>query len=284
MRRTRLFWLPMKTNTTVYRTLFGMGCLVLASLPALAGSDLATEGARVNFQPDEPTIEDAVSADNWFLSGWEGSFEFGLTGASGNNSRFNLRAAASASRENETSADTISLIYSYAKDESTQTENRFEANARHDWKFRDSPWRLYLGGRYEFDEFQDWDHRLTVGPGIGYQAIDNERTDLLLRAGIVATREFGGADDSWTPEANLGFDLAHQLTERQSLTASVDFYPALDEIGPYRFFSNAAWTIDIDPEANLFLKIGIEDRYDSNPGPDKKRNDITYFATVGWSF
>jgi putative salt-induced outer membrane protein YdiY len=275
----------MKNHTTIYRVLFGSFCVGLCSAPAVASGDLATDGARLTLnQPEEVALEEPASADRWLLSGWTGSFEFGLTGASGNNDRFNVRAMAAASRESDSSADQVTLLYTYAKDEGTQTENRLDATARHDWKFADSPWRVYLGASYEYDEFQDWDHRLSVGPGVGYQAIDDDRTNLLLRAGVVATREFGGSDDSWTPELNLGLDLAHQLTERQSLTARFDFYPSIDELSQYRFEADAAWKIDIDPEANLFLKIGVEDRYDSTPGPSKKRNDISYYATVGWSF
>lgn len=275
----------MKHHTNTYRTLFGAGCLAFATMPVLAGNELANEGARVLLgQPEAATLDEPANADNWFLSGWEGSFELGLTGASGNNERFNFRAGAAASREDDKSADQVSLMYSYATDDGTQTENRFAAAARHDWKFADSPWRVYIGGTYEYDEFQDWDHRLSFGPGVGYQAIKNDRTDLLLRAGLVATKEFGGADNDWTPEADLGFDLEHKLTERQTLTVVFDLYPSLKNTGEFRFVGDAGWQIELDPEANLYLKLGVEDRYDSTPGPDKKKNDIAYYATIGWSF
>ncbi|MBK7404587.1 MAG: DUF481 domain-containing protein [Phycisphaerales bacterium] len=271
-------------------------CVLFAALalpvPVLAGESPTTLDARpaALTQPEEAgaettTEEPIPNADRWILSGWKGTIEFGLTGASGNNDRFNLRAGASASRESDASADQLTLTYSYAKDDSTQTENRFEAKGRHDWKFPDdSPWRVYVGGSFEYDEFQDWDMRVSIGPGVGYEAIENDTTKLLLRAGVVATKEIGGSDNAWTPEADLGFDLEHKLTERQTLTASADAYPAIDDFGPYRLVGNVAWTIDVDPEVNLFLKLGIEDRYDSNPGPEKKRNDVNYFATLGWSF
>ena len=275
----------MHENTTTNRVLFGICTFAMVTPLSSAGDDLASEGARLRLsQPEETAVEEPAGPGRTLLPGWTGSFELGLTGASGNNDRFNLRAAAGLSRETDATADQIALTYSYAKDEGAQTENRLDATGRHDWKFADSPWRIYIGASYEYDEFQDWDHRLSLGPGVGYQAIKDDRTDLLLRLGAVATREFGGSDDSWTPELDLGLDLAHRLTERQSLTVTLDLYPAIDEFGPYRFEGDAAWQIDIDPEANLFLKIGLEDRYDSDPGPDRKRNDLTYYATVGWAF
>ncbi len=274
----------MKRYTNKYRILFGAICLALITSPSLAAESLTSEGARVIFQPEETTLEEPANADNWFLSGWEGSFELGLTGASGNNERFNFRARADASRENDKSADKLTLIYSYATDDGSETENRFAASARHDWKFADSPWRVTLGGTYEYDEFQDWDQRFSIGPGVGYQAIENDRTNLLLRAGLVATKEIGGSDTAWTPEADLGFDLDHKLTERQKLVVVFDLYPSLKNSGEFRLLSDIAWQIELDPETNLYLKLGVEDRYDSTPGPDKKKNDIAYYATIGWSF
>lgn len=287
----------MKTNP-VDRFVFGTVVIAMTAATGVAAGgefDLPTGGASARLAPSQPESADPAAAgdadpiaqpeDRWLLSGWAGSVEFGLTGASGNNDRFNLRFAAGATRESESSADQFSLTYSYAKDEATQTENRFEAKGRHDWKLpNESRWRVYMGGIFEYDEFQDWDMRVSIGPGVGYQAIKDEKTNLLLRAGVVVTREIGGSDNAWTPEADLGFDLEHKLTERQTLTASGDFYPALDKFGPYRFAGNVAWTVLVDPEVNLFLKLGVEDRYDSDPGPDRKRNDMTYFATLGWAF
>lgn len=275
----------MTNQATLVCILLGAGCPALLAGPSTGGGDLSTEGARVNLSQPEAEAADAVPQDSGgWLSGWSGSVELGLTGASGNNENFSFRTAANAGREDDRSADKIGIAYTYSSDDGNQTQNRFTADARHDWKFTDSKWRVYFGGNYEFDEFQDWDHRVSLGPGVGYQAIESEKTSLLLRAAALGTREFGGSDDRWHPEADLGFDLLHQLTERQSLEVNFDLYPSLDPFGPYRFEGDAAWRIELDPEASLFLRIGVEDRYDSSPGLGKKRNDVNYYATIGWAF
>jgi hypothetical protein len=41
----------------------------------------------------------------------------------------------------------------------------------------------------------------------------------------------------------------------------------------------AAYEILIAPEWGLTLRLGIQDRYDSDPG-DAKRNDFDYFSTL----
>ncbi len=265
-----------------------MASSLCASLTSAAETDshisqLAAVEQVILGQSDEDTSS-LEPGQSWML-GWKGSVELGVNGASGNNDRFNIRGGVGAERDSDKYFDKLSMTYTYAKDESSTTQNRFEANLRHDWKLPDgSPWRVFVVGSYEYDDFQDWNQRISIGPGVGYQAIKNDRTDLLLRAGVVATKEIGGSENKWIPELDLGFDLEHKLTERQKLTVNYDFYPSLDKLTDYRMVGKVGWQIDVDPETNMFLKLGLEDRYDSTPGPDTKKNDLYYFATLGWGF
>ncbi len=47
--------------------------------------------------------------------------------------------------------------------------------------------------------------------------------------------------------------------------------------------ARAAYEYILDPEMGMILRLGAQDRYDSNPG-NAKRNDLTYFATWGLKF
>lgn len=213
---------------------------------------------------------------------WSGSASLGLHGASGNTERLSLRGDLALSRDTARFETDFTAIYSYATEEGNESANRFDAKLRNDWLVEDSPWRYYARARYEFDEFQDWRHRVSGGPGIGYLWSKTERLYFMTRAGVDATREFGGEDDTTTLEGVLGFDLQYQFGESQRLVWVLDFLPDVSDFGPYRFETSAALEIDIDRANGLLLKIGIEDRYDSTPGFDKKRNDFVYFITLGW--
>lgn len=226
---------------------------------------------------------DAGPASFW--DGWTGGFELGLNGSSGNTERLSFRAGANAGRTTDELDTKASVTYSYAKDEADVTDNMFVGNLRNDWLFPDeSRWRIFADGTFEFDEFQEWDMRLSGSGGVGYELIDTEKTFLLGRIGIGLTREVGGSENAVVPEAVLGVDFEHQLTERQKITASADYHPELSDIGPYRVHSQAAWEILVDPEVNMSLKIGVDDRYDSSPGSGFNRNDLDYFAMLVWSF
>ncbi|HYE61296.1 MAG TPA: DUF481 domain-containing protein [Phycisphaerales bacterium] len=236
--------------------------------------------------PDQDKLEPPKQESRWpFFSGWTGGVEVGVNGSEGNSQNLNVHAGVNAQRKTERYDTKASLMYLRATADNEVTKNRFEANAQNDWIFaKGSRWRYFLKGTYEYDDFQDWQHRVTITNGIGYAFIENQRTTLIGRAGVGVRRDFGGEDNRWHPEGLLGADLSHKLTERQQLTASVELYPDFLDLNHYRAKAKVGWEILVDPETKMSLKIGIENRYDSNPGGDKKRNDLDYFALLVWSF
>ncbi len=218
-----------------------------------------------------------------FFEGWTGSVEAGITGTTGNSENFNFRIGLNAERLTEDMETRFDALYRYATQEGEDTVNRFETGIRNDWLFEDSPWRLFVQGRYEYDEFQDWDHRISGFGGIGYEFIDNDTTTLVGRAGLGGAQTIGGADEEFTPEGLLGLDLTHQLTDNQKIAAGTEVFPALDPVGDYRVNSYADYTVTVNPDTNMFLKLGVKHRWDSDPG-NAKRSDLDYYLTLGWGF
>lgn len=248
-----------------------------------AGVAFGQEGApEASETPAELKVEGTDPGS--FFSGWKGGVELGLNGSTGNTDNTNLRAGVKGERKTDLMVTTASMLYTWAQEDNENTKNRFEAGARNDWILaKDSPWRYYLAGTYEYDQFQDWNQRVTATNGIGYAFIQNEKTLLLGRAGVGAYKEFGGSDNRIHPEGNLGLDLEYKISERQKLTFSADYYPDFLEITNYRATAKGAWELLIDEASNLSLKVGFEDRYDPTPNGNK-RNDLDYFAMVVWSF
>jgi putative salt-induced outer membrane protein YdiY len=265
-----------------------------------AGLLFLTPAAQAQDQPPPPppaedgklqtgdgTIQLAPPEEPWcpFLTGWDGGVELGLNGSTGNSETFNVRGGANAERKTDLYVTKFTMTYERNSAESEVTKNRFEVTGRNDWILeKGSPWRIFLQGGAIYDDFQDWHWRLTTAAGIGYAFIENERTTLVGRAGLGLRRDLGGDDNRIHPEGVLGADLSHKITERQLLTASLDFFPSLLDLSDYRVVARAAWELIVDPEIKMSLKIGVEDRYDSDPGMGTKHNDFSYFALLVWSF
>ncbi len=252
---------------------------------AAAKADLAaaeSEASAAGGVPADPGAQPAYTP-SW-LEGWEGSVEVGLAGSDGNTEQVSFRMGVNAARKTERIETKFGANYLYVKSDGDETANRFDLSLRNDWLLKDSRWRLFAEGRYENDQFQNWDHRISGFLGVGYEFIKREKTTLVGRAGIGGSQEIGGDDEGFHPEALLGLDFGHKINERQKLVASTDFYPSLDDMGEFRWVNKAAWEVTVDPETNMFLRVGAEHRHDSDPGEGFKQNDLNYFLTLGWSF
>ncbi len=250
------------------------GGMLFRRAPALTLSSLQED-------PEGAAIEPSDS----FWAGWDGSVAFGLTGNSGNTENLSVRGTVGAKRTTEHIETTLGFLYSYASQESDTTENRARFDARNDWLFGEgSRWRYFVSGFLEYDEFQDWDLRLGLYTGVGYDFIKNERTTLTGRLGLGALKDFGGDDEDVRFEGLLGLDWTHQLNDRNKLYASATYYPDFSDIPEFRVEAKAGWEIKLDETNGMFLNLGIEDRYDSDPGGDSESNDFAYFALLGWNF
>jgi hypothetical protein len=214
---------------------------------------------------------------------WCGGVEFGLSGSEGNSDVFNARLGASAKRQTDSNIFNTDLLYRLSRQNSVTSANNALFNVRDEVLFADSPWGLFLAGQVEYDEFRAYDFRVASHTGVAYGFFRTSWLSLRGRLGAGASREVGGPNDRWVPEGLLGMDGYMELTSRQRLVGSVDYYPDLGHFGEYRVRARAAYEILVDPDWGLTLRLGAQERYDSNPGP-AKRNDIDYFATFLFKF
>ena len=244
---------------------------------------------RLTFTRDK--VKDVVDANpppppdpDSFFSGWKFSFDAGLTGATGNTERIGALAVFGGVRETSKTVTGIGMAYLYAADDGEKSQDRFDAFIRNDWKLDDSKWRVYSRASAEYDYFQEYDWRVTGVVGMGYELIDNEKTFLLPRFGVAVTREIGGSDNRWIPELNLGFDFTHKFSDTAKFFFTFDSFWSMLDFPEYRLVGATGLEFLVDADTGMVFKVGAEDKYDSTPGEDRSRNDLTYFATIGWKF
>lgn len=214
---------------------------------------------------------------------WSGGGEVGLNGADGNSKLFNLRAGFNARRRADDNLLLADLLYTYAEQNDRVTQNQALFNARDEILFPGSPWSLFASTNVEYDDLKAYDFLVGVYGGAGYQLTRTDVIDWRVRAGAGAVRQVGGPNDRWRPELVFGTDFRYKIDDRQSIVSNLDYYPRADDFGQYRVRARAAYQILLDKSSCTTLRLGVQDRYDSNPGPAKK-NDLNYYATLGFSF
>ena len=75
-----------------------------------------------------------------------------------------------------------------------------------------------------------------------------------------------------------------KFTPAQRLKASNYFYYSFTPWATFRNVSSANWRWDLAEEPNLNLQAGVENEYQSDVAPGRKKNDLKYFTTVGIDF
>lgn len=215
------------------------------------------------------------------LRGWSGGFEVGLNGTEGNSVAQSLQLGFDLDRETTRTLWSTDFIYAKTESNGVQTQHNALFRTNVNWKFANPRWTWFTKLGLEYDEFKDFDIRLFMNTGLGYFFIQNDVTELKGRFGGGSSREFGGVDEDWVPEAVFGTDFEHQLTSRQKIGAVFDYYPSWKDFSDYRMITDAYWELLLDEESNMNLRVSILDRYDSTPN-GAERNDVNYALLLLW--
>ena len=212
---------------------------------------------------------------------WSISYELGVNGSEGNAVSFNLSTGFDLERKTETRITKIWTKYANASNDGVLVRDFALLRGRNEYLFEDSPWSLFAESTLEYDKFQAFDVRLTMASGLGYRFVDNDTTLVKSRMGLGTSREFGGPNDQWKPELVLGGDFKHQLSDRQKLYCTVDFYPNWTDFSDFRLITDAGWELVLDESSRTSLKVGVVDRYDSTP-EGRRANDLNYSILLLW--
>ncbi len=218
----------------------------------------------------EPIVPEEVvwyQPSSWFVKvPWDTGIELGLNGSSGTSDSFSMRTGGYIKRESKFSKLDMSAYYNKTSANKIDTQNNAQFDVRNDWLLDESsPWTLFAMGTVFYDEFQMFDLQVNANSGIGYQFVDVAGISMLGRVGAGGSREFGGPDDSWVPEALLGFEYEQQISASQKLYGRLDYYPEFEDFTRYRLVADVGWEVELDRPSNLSLKISATDRFDSTP-------------------
>lgn len=216
---------------------------------------------------------------------WSGSVDLGLNGAVGNSQLFNLRGGWNVRRKTDTNSFTTDFQYVYSEQNRSLSTHQALMNVRDEFLWADSRWSPFTALQLEYDQLRIYRFRVGTYAGSAFRVVDDENLTLKLRGGVGATRELGtqGQGDRWVPEFLLGYDFRYRWNDRSTFVSILDLYPRVVEPWVFRARLRLAYEYVFEPSLGAVFRVGIQDRYDSDPGP-AQRNDLTYFTSVGVKF
>jgi putative salt-induced outer membrane protein YdiY len=232
-----------------------------------------------------PVVEPEPSWFDKLIEGWQGEVRLGTDFYSGTSERTRFRGGFNINKKYDGHKTALRTDYSFARTNGGETENRLVSGLIQDWGTGQSKFSgVFFRATGELDRFKSYDSRLNVSSGGRYQIVKDEKTDVLFRLGLSVTREFAGTRDEWVPEGAFFLSLSHKISDKQKLTANVDYFPEVEQPERYRINARATWDYKIDEESGLSLRIGAENRFDKSQVNREERNDLDLRAELVWQF
>ena len=255
----------------------------------ISSEQIASLSDKTDIDIGSPAIEQKISkpedakadaSHSWLLPDWDKRFDIGISGADGNSQSQNIHTALSAITETSDRRWNIQAAYDSSEEDGNKSRDEFFIQANRDWLIPDSPYFYFASGRFDWDEFQDWDYRLNLAGGIGKDFIHRQDWTLRGKTGLGFNREFGGEDDSISPEGLLELASVWQLSEDHKIELTTTFYPQLEELKEFRNITSLAWVNKLND--SMRLKIGLSNEHDTNVPDEVKKNDFKYATSLSW--
>jgi putative salt-induced outer membrane protein YdiY len=217
---------------------------------------------------------------------WGGSADAGLSATRGNADTLVISLGSQLARTTRDDKLSFHAASLFARNStggvSVTTAEAIRGGARYDRNINDRLFGFALTD-LERDKFQQLDLRLVFGGGLGYHARKTERTRLDLFAGGSYNREkFSTGLTRNSAEGLVGEELSYKLSGNTTLSQRAVLYPNLSEPGEYRFAFDLTGVTRLTGQ--LGLQATVSDRFQSNPLPGVKKNDLLFTTGIRVTF
>ena len=130
--------------------------------------------------PEEKKVKPGLFGTS-FLRDWNKSLSAGFNGSSGKSRDANVNVVARLKRKSERNRMNWVARYVFSSTDSSTSDNQFDTRYIHDFLIPEADWFPFISPHYRYDAEQDWNHRLGVDTGIGYEFLKTETWDRQAR-------------------------------------------------------------------------------------------------------
>ena len=209
-----------------------------------------------------------------------GRHGLGVQGQEGNSPEGSIRANFELNRKTKEWRWKWEGIYKIAREDGDRTSHYGDLSSRYDWLMPGSRWFAFTGGRYQYDEFEPWEHRAQAMAGPGYHLVDTETVTLDALFGPGYTYEFGDRKEGRI-EVLLGLEANWKPFDGHELSLSNHLLPQVNS-AEFRNLTRAEWKMDILGYDRLGIVFGVDNEYDT-AAEDEKYN-LKYWSSLSYDF
>jgi len=230
--------------------------------------------------PEPPVPPNPGLFGTSFLEGFTRTFGVGIAGSQGKTDEATVNLRLKIDKEDEAARRMFNSRYYYSSKESEATANELFVEYGHDFLFSESSWFLFVRARYDYDEFEVWNHRVGGSGGVGYDILKNETWEILGRLGGGVTHTWQGLTET-RPEGQVGLDAKWNLSDNDNLSVTNNYFPDFENTSDFRFVTLLAWNVALDYLEGLGFTTGVENEYDSRR---IDKNNLKYFLNLTYDF
>lgn len=242
-----------------------------------------TADVAAGWQPGErdPAViaREAELADQIRRWRYEAGLDF--SGREGNSDRMAAGARFRARLEGPTDRLEFHTIYSYAEEGGATTDHRAVGGLSFTSFFMEQlGW--YVRQELEYNEPENIDLRSTTALGLTYRWFNQPRHRLETRAGLSFRHESystGGTDNF--PGMEFGLLNYWRFADWGEVTTELAFIPSFDDFfGEFLFTHDSGVNIPLGASDMWTLRLGLENRYNSEPDAGRKKLDTMYYVRL----
>ena len=212
---------------------------------------------------------------------WESSVSAGLTLTRGNSHSLLFNGDYLTAKKTPKNEYSLGLGAAYGRQDAQDTVNNYKAFGQ--WN------HLYSSRFYDYvradalrDIVADLDYRASVGPGLGYYLIKNDKTTFATEAGGgMEIEHLGGKYDSFGT-LRVAERFEHKFGDRARLWQNAEILPQVDQLDNY--VVNFEIGIESAISKSFSLKTYLDDTYQSIPAAGRAKNDIKLVSGISYKF
>lgn len=213
--------------------------------------------------------------------GWDTSAALGLTLTRGNSDTLLFTGNIITGKKQDQHEWAFGADATYGENDNDKTAEALHGFGQYNRLFSD---RCYGYVRLDglHDAVADVEYRFTLGPGVGYYFIKEENTRLSGEVGPAFIYEKQGDDTRGYFTLRLAERFDHKLSDRAKIWQSVEILPQVDDIDNY--IVNAELGVETGLTEKLSLRAYVQDTYDNEPAPGRKKNDLKLVTALAYKF
>jgi putative salt-induced outer membrane protein YdiY len=220
---------------------------------------------------------------------WTGSITVGAVVTRGNTFTDQYHAGFDLLRRAEEDRITASGSYNFGRQKDEDTGDKVTSvdnltlQGKYDYFIPETKWYVYANALAEKDRIQDLNLRFVPGIGVGYQWVESPTLNFNTEAGLSWIYEDYTTQETTEEIAGrLAYHLDKSINDRVKLIHNLEYLPSLEDGS--KFLVNTDVGLRTDLTKQFFIEAKIELTYNSQPAPDKVKNDVKYMLSVGYKF